>query len=253
MIVQTISENGKGNLMNSCTSTRQTGAFTLIELFVILVILALLFATLVPAVALSKRKAQRIKCTNNLKQIGTSFRLFSTDHGDKYPETTSTNKSGAREYLWQSNFAARYFSMLSNELATPKNLLCPTGNRKAAINYAALSDANVSYFAGLDADETRPQALLAGDRNLTINGVEARGDIVEIHPTDQLGWSKAMHRYSGNVALGDEVFKIPPLAVRPVLFETYAKKYPERWKGWEKSFRDGLKDGSRVLIRYDPK
>ena len=203
MIVQTISENGKGNLMNSCTSTRQTGAFTLIELFVILVILALLFATLVPAVALSKRKAQRIKCTNNLKQIGLSFRLFSTDHRDKFPETTSTNRSGAREYLWQSNFAARYFSMLSNELATPKNLLCPTGNRKAAINYAALSDANVSYFAGLDADETRPQALLAGDRNLTINGVEARGGIVEIHPTDQLGWTKAMHRYSGNVALGD--------------------------------------------------
>ena len=203
MIVQTISENGKGNLMNSCRSTRQTRAFTLIELFVIIVILALLFATLVPAVALSKRKAQRNKCTNNLKQMGLAFRLFSTDHGDKYPDTVSTNKDGAREYLWQSNFTARYFCTLSNEVAMPKILLCPTDTRKPAINYAALTDANVSYFAGLDADETRPQALLAGDRNLTVNGVEARGGIVEIHPTDQLGWTKAMHRYSGNVALGD--------------------------------------------------
>jgi type II secretory pathway pseudopilin PulG len=189
--------------MNDCASTRQTRAFTLIELLVIIVILALLFATLVPAVALSKRKAQRIKCTNNLKQIGTSFRLFSTDHGDKFPNTVSTNKSGAREYLWQSNFAANYFSTLSNELATPKVLLCPTDTRKLAINFASLTDANVSYFAGLDADETHPSSLLAGDRNLTINGIEARGGIVEIHPTDQLGWTKAMHRYSGNVALGD--------------------------------------------------
>jgi type II secretory pathway pseudopilin PulG len=190
-------------IMNSCASTRQTKAFTLIELFVIVVILALLVATLVPAVAASKRKAQRIKCTNNLKHIGLSFRLFSTDHGDKFPETTSTNKSGVREYLWQSNFVASYFCTLSNELAAPKILLCPTDTRKPAINYAALTDANVSYFAGLDADETSPSILLAGDRNLTINGIEARGGIVEIHPTDHFGWSKVMHLYSGNVALGD--------------------------------------------------
>src|SRR5437016_14611000 len=97
-------------VMNSCGSTRQARAFTLIELFVIIVILGLFFAILVPALAASKRKAQRIKCTNNLKQMGLAFRLFSTDHGDKYPDTISTNKSGAREYLWQSNFTARYFS-----------------------------------------------------------------------------------------------------------------------------------------------
>jgi len=190
-------------MTTGCTSIHQSKAFTRIDLFVIIVILALLVATLVPAVALSKRKAQRIKCTNNLKHIGLSFRLLSTDHGDKYPNAVSTNKVGVREYLWQSNFAARYFSTLSNELAMPRILLCPTDTRKAATNYAALTDANVSYFAGLDADETRPSSLLAGDRNLTINGVDAKGGVVEIHPTDQLGWTKAMHRYSGNVAVGD--------------------------------------------------
>ncbi|MEO8425827.1 MAG: type II secretion system protein [Verrucomicrobiota bacterium] len=141
---QNVSEIEEGKLMNCCASIRQTRAFTLIELFVIVVILALLFATLVPAVALSKRKAQRIKCTNNLKQIGLAFRLFSTDHGEKFPGTASTNQRGAREYLWQSNSAARYFSTLSNELAAPRILLCPTEARKPATNYAALTDANVS-------------------------------------------------------------------------------------------------------------
>jgi len=38
--------------------------------------------------------------------------------------------------------------------------------------------------------------------------------------------------------------------VNQVLFETYAKKYPDRWPSYEASFRKGLRDGSRVLVRY---
>ena len=36
------------------------------------------------------------------------------------------------------------------------------------------------------------------------------------------------------------------------LFGVLAKKYPERWTGYETRFREGLTDGSRVLIRYQP-
>jgi hypothetical protein len=41
--------------------------------------------------------------------------------------------------------------------------------------------------------------------------------------------------------------------VLPVLFKTFAQKYSERWSSYEESFRKGLADGSRVLIRYKPK
>lgn len=41
--------------------------------------------------------------------------------------------------------------------------------------------------------------------------------------------------------------------VLPVLFETYAKKYPDGWTQFEGKFRSGFKDGSRVLIKYTPK
>ena len=41
--------------------------------------------------------------------------------------------------------------------------------------------------------------------------------------------------------------------VNAVLFETYAKKYGGDWTRYENSFRGGLKDGSRVLIKYTPK
>ena len=37
-----------------------------------------------------------------------------------------------------------------------------------------------------------------------------------------------------------------------VLFENLAKKYPSGWKSFESGFRNGFKDGSRVLIKYEP-
>lgn len=36
------------------------------------------------------------------------------------------------------------------------------------------------------------------------------------------------------------------------LYAAYAKKYPQGWPKYEARFRDGLKDGSRVLMRYQP-
>ena len=189
--------------MNRHSSSRGAKAFTLIELLVIIAILALLFAILVPAVAVGKSKPQRIKCTNNLKQAGISFRLWTTNYGDKHPGSVSTSKGSGLDYVVRTNFAAYFFLSMSNELATPGVLVCPTDTRRPATNMASLNDANLSYFAGLDSDETMPSSLLAGDRNLTVNGVQAEGGIVEVHPTDELGWTQAMHRYEGNVGLGD--------------------------------------------------
>jgi hypothetical protein len=41
--------------------------------------------------------------------------------------------------------------------------------------------------------------------------------------------------------------------IYPILFATYAKKYGGDWTKYEEKFRNGLKDGSRVLIKYTPK
>ena len=40
--------------------------------------------------------------------------------------------------------------------------------------------------------------------------------------------------------------------INAVMFETFAKKYGEHWSSYEERFRSGLKDGSRVLVRYTP-
>ena len=40
--------------------------------------------------------------------------------------------------------------------------------------------------------------------------------------------------------------------VNKVLFETFAKKYADGWSSYEKQFKEGLANGSRTLVKYDP-
>src|SRR5262245_10903022 len=40
--------------------------------------------------------------------------------------------------------------------------------------------------------------------------------------------------------------------VNKVMFEAFAKKYASDWSSYEKRFRDGLANGSRTLVKYEP-
>ena len=191
-------------------------AFTVLELLITILVLMVLAAVLLPVLA-TRNTSCRINCTNNLKQIGLSFMTWALDNQDQLPMQVAGTNGGAKE-LTARGMVFPTFQVMSNELSTPKILICPQDvNRQAATNFALdLSDQNLSYFLCQDPSETGMPGVLAGDRNLT-NLLVPGKRYVAFTTQLSLGWTKELHSQQGNVAFtGGSVgqFKNGGLCVR---------------------------------------
>jgi prepilin-type N-terminal cleavage/methylation domain-containing protein/prepilin-type processing-associated H-X9-DG protein len=176
-------------------------AFTLIEVLVVVLVL-LLFAGLAWAFVGSARHVHHhLTCSQNLKEIGLAVPDFARDHGNRVGWQISTNEGGSLEYGLSGAQTFRHFQVQSHYINACIILLCPQDNRDAAANWGSLSNANVSYFVGLDSDPKLPLSIVAGDRNITA----ASGVILQWNPSSPPGWVKSvgLHGDKGHVAFGD--------------------------------------------------
>jgi hypothetical protein len=98
----------------------------------------------------TQNEAQRIRCVNNLKQIGIATLIYASDNQDRYPWQVPQSEGGTAEIaqpqsdtdalldsdgkpIFDAN-AWRHFQALSNELSNPKVLRCPNDESRTQAN-----------------------------------------------------------------------------------------------------------------------
>ncbi len=121
----------------TCTDTSSVAglrAFSRTEVLVLTGVLGLLLCVVIPALAHDRTRASRVTCANNLRQIGMGFQLWGNDHGDRAVYEVEIADGGTRRHPLAVN-TWFHFARLSNELVSPKILLCPSDTGSMATEF----------------------------------------------------------------------------------------------------------------------
>ncbi len=195
--------------MKPLVQNKRTQALTRVEILVIIAVLAILAIIFLPRFTKKAtpryQRSTRINCVNNLKQVGLSFRLWEGDNNNKCPMSVSVTNGGAMELIADGNVAG-CFQVMSNELSSPRILICPADQgHVSAVNFQKdFDNSHLSYFISPDADESYPQQIMSGDDNLAVDDVPVKSGLVMI-PFKEVSRNRGppSHGSAGNILWAD--------------------------------------------------
>ncbi len=118
-----------GTMFRFSTSRCCRRGFTLIELLVVIGIIAVLIAFLMPALSSARQQAQGVKCRSNMRQVFTSFQLYSLENRGMIPPYSAV--------LTMPTAPTTIYPTWTNFIFDKNG---PSNNWKAPINYVANGD-----------------------------------------------------------------------------------------------------------------
>ena len=107
---------------------RLRGAFTLVELLVVIGIIALLLSILMPSLRKARSIAMRLACASNLKQISLAMNLYLNGNENTYPCAQDPVSTAPAYWLWMGRgwrgFVEPYLGD-NIDANNPSALFCP--------------------------------------------------------------------------------------------------------------------------------